>query len=64
MNEIELRTQIKELRDELETRYKYGTVKIAAADGTPVPTETLQNQMYGLIYKLSKVLRERDEESK
>lgn len=55
MTRLEIQARIKELRDELETRHKYGTVKMAADDGTPVPTEKLQNEMFNLIYKLSKL---------
>ena len=55
-SELQLRAEISQLRSELETRYKFGTVKIAAADGTPVPAEQLQNRMFKLIYKLSKLL--------
>ena len=49
-----MQTRVTALREELENRIKYGTVKIANADGTPVSTEKLQNEMYALIYKLSK----------
>lgn len=55
MTRIEMQTRVNELREELETRHKYGTVKIADADGTPVATEKLQNEMYSLIYKMSKI---------
>lgn len=51
---IEIQARIKELRDELETRHKYGTVKMAGADGTPISTQKLQDELYALIYKLSK----------
>jgi hypothetical protein len=54
MTRTEIQAKIKSLRDELENRHKYGTVKIANQDGTPVPTESLQNELYSLIYKLSK----------
>lgn len=50
----EMQTRVNELREELENRHKYGTVKIADANGSPVPVETLQNELYSLIYKLSK----------
>lgn len=50
-----MQARVKELRDELETRHKYGTVKMAASDGTPVSVETLQSEMYNLIYRLSKL---------
>lgn len=55
-NKTQIKTRIAAIREELENRYKYGTVKIAQADGTPVPTEDLQNEMYNLTYKLSKIL--------
>jgi hypothetical protein len=55
MTRLELQTQIKTLRDELENRHKTGAVKIATADGVPVPTKTLQDKLYSLIYKLSKL---------
>jgi hypothetical protein len=50
----EMQTRINFLREELENRHKYGTVKIANSDGTPVSTLELQNELYSLIYKLSK----------
>lgn len=52
---IEVQARIKALRDELETRYKDGIVKMASADGKPVPTLELQNELYSLIYRLSKM---------
>lgn len=55
MTRSELQMRIKELREELENRHKYGTVKMAAADGTPISTETIQNELYSLTYKLSKL---------
>ena len=55
MTRTETQMRIRALREELENRYKYGTVKIAASDGTPISTEQLQNEMYSLIYKLSKM---------
>ena len=58
MTKTEIKARISELREELNNRYKYGTVKIAQTDGTPIPTETLQNEMYNLTYKLSKILTE------
>lgn len=54
MTRLEIQARIKELREELENRHKYGTVKMATADGTPVPTEDLQNELYKLTYRLSK----------
>jgi hypothetical protein len=54
MTRLETQSRIKQLRDELEARHKYGTIKMAASDGTPISSESLQNEMYKLIYKLSK----------
>lgn len=55
MNRLEVQAQIRKLREELETRHKTGVVKIATKDGTPAPTEELQDQLFSLIYKLSKM---------
>jgi hypothetical protein len=55
MTRTEMQARIKVLRDELEARHKYGTIKIANQDGTPVPTENLQSELYSLVYKLSKM---------
>jgi hypothetical protein len=55
MTRLEVQSKIKALREELETRHKYGTVKIAKADGSPVETEVLQNELYSLVYRLSKM---------
>jgi hypothetical protein len=49
-----MQTRIKAIREELENRHKYGTVK-TSADGTAIPTENLQKEMYSLIYKMSKL---------
>jgi hypothetical protein len=54
MTRSEIQTRIKTIRDELDTRHKYGIVKMASADGRPISAETLQNEMFQLIYKLSK----------
>lgn len=54
MTKSEMQTRVNALREELETRYKYGTIKLANSDGTPASTEKLQNEMYSLIYKISK----------
>ena len=54
MTKLEMQIRVKDLREELEARTKTGIVKMAAEDGTPVPTETLQNEMFNLIYRLSK----------
>lgn len=58
MTKTEIKARIATIREELENRHKYGSVKIAQADGTPVPSETLQDEMYKLTYKLSKLLTE------
>lgn len=55
MTRLEMQTRVKALRSELEDRYKYGTVKIASEDGKPVPTLNLQNELYNLVYRLSKL---------
>lgn len=55
MTRTEIQMRIRALREELENRYKYGTVKIADSSGSPIPAEKLQNEMYSLIYKLSKM---------
>lgn len=54
MTRTEMQSRVNALRDELETRYKYGTIKMASADGTPISVEALQKELYSLIYKLSK----------
>ena len=54
MTRSDMQTRISALREELEQRYKYGTIKLANADGTPISVESLQNELYSLIYKLSK----------
>jgi hypothetical protein len=50
-----MQARVRILRDELETRHKYGTVKLASSDGLPIPVETLQQELYSLIYKISKM---------
>lgn len=57
MNRLDIQTRIKALREELEERYKTGTIKLAKNDGSPVPTEDLQSEMYSLIYRLSRLDR-------
>jgi len=49
----DIQNRIRIIRDELEARHKYGTIKIANTDGTPVSVEKLQKELYALIYKLS-----------
>ena len=55
MSALEMQMRVKAIRDELENRHKTGLSKMAAADGTPVSTEDLQNEMFSLIYRLSKL---------
>jgi hypothetical protein len=52
---LEMQARVSVIREELETRHKYGTVKLANSDGEPVSTEKLQNELYSLIYKLGKI---------
>ncbi len=54
MTRTEMQARVTALREELENRFKYGTVKMASAEGEAIPTITLQNEMYSLIYRLSK----------
>lgn len=54
MTRTEMQSRVTALREELENRYKHGTIKMASADGKPISTEALQNELYSLIYKLSK----------
>ena len=55
MTTTEIKTRIRELKEELENRFKYGTFKISSPTGAPVSTEKLQNELYNLIYKISKI---------
>jgi len=50
----DIQTRIREIRAELENRHKTGLVKMAKADGTPISTVDLQNEMFALTYRLSK----------
>ena len=54
MTRFEMQARARSIREELESRHKTGMVKMASADGTPVPTEQLQNELFSLIYRLSK----------
>jgi hypothetical protein len=56
----QIESRIKEIRTELDTRHKYGIVKMASDDGKPISAEVLQNEMFKLIYKLSKILSQID----
>ena len=51
---LDLQIKIKAIREELENRHKYGTVKMANTDGSPISTDFLQKELYSLIYRLSK----------
>ncbi len=50
----EMQRRVKELRAELEARHKYGMIKMADNSGKPIDTDILQEELYSLIYKLSK----------
>ena len=50
-----IQSRIRSLREELDNRYKYGTIKLADLNGNPISIDKLQNEMYSLIYKLSKL---------
>jgi hypothetical protein len=52
---LDMTFRIKAIKDELEARHKYGMVKMADANGNPIPIEKLQNELFSLIYKLSKI---------
>lgn len=54
MTRLEIQARVRTIREELENRHKTGMVKMAKADGTPIPTDILQNEMFSLIYRLSK----------
>jgi hypothetical protein len=54
MTRTEMQTRVREIRAELETRHKTGMTKLANEDGSPVSTDSLQNEMFSLIYRLSK----------
>jgi hypothetical protein len=55
MTRSEIQSRIRVLREELENRHKYGTIKLAEKDGSPIAIETLQKELYSLIYKSSKL---------
>jgi hypothetical protein len=54
MTRTEMQVRIREIKKELETRHKYGTVKMASPDGTPISVDVLQKELFSLIYKASK----------
>lgn len=55
MTRSDMQARVRALKEELETRHKYGTVKMASDDGKPIPVEQLQNELFSLIYRLSKI---------
>lgn len=55
MTKTQIDDRIKILRAELENRYKFGVVKLADNNGQPISVEKLQNELYALIYKKSKI---------
>lgn len=54
MTYLELQIRVKALKEELENRHKYGTVKLSSGDGSPISVEELQSELYNLLYKMSK----------
>lgn len=54
MTRSDIQARIRAIKEELETRYKFGTVKMASKDGVPIPVNVLQNELFSLIYKMSK----------
>lgn len=54
MTRLEMQTRVRTIREELENRNKTGMAKMATDDGAPISTEDLQNEMFSLIYRLSK----------
>lgn len=61
MTRSELEIKIKALKTELENRHKTGIVKMASSDGKPIPVQKLQDELFSLIYKLSKVLNSNED---
>ena len=55
MTRSEMQTRVRVIRDELESRHKYGTIKISQDNGDPVSVDSLQKELYSLVYKLSKI---------
>lgn len=55
MTRSEIQARIRVLKEELETRHKFGTVKLANADSTPISVKALQEELFSLIYKVSKL---------
>lgn len=55
MTRIEIQARMRMLREELENRHKTGLAKMADANGKLDSTIALQNELYSLTYKLSKL---------
>lgn len=55
MTRTEMQIRVRDIREELENRIKTGTTKMADANGSPIPVQKLQDEMYSIIYKLSKI---------
>jgi hypothetical protein len=60
MTRTEIQARIRALKEELDSRHKYGTVKLADDAGTPIPSKDLQAELFSLIYKVSKIDSEDD----
>ena len=54
MTRSDMQARIRAIKEELEARHKHGTVKMASNDGVPIPVNILQNELFSLIYKVSK----------
>jgi hypothetical protein len=56
MTKTEMQARIRILKDELNTRHKYGIVKMAFhPNGKPIKVEELQEELFSLIYRESKM---------
>lgn len=56
MTRLEIQLRIKALREELDNRHKLGTVKVASVfDGKATTTKELQNELFSLLYRLSRL---------
>ena len=55
MTRSDMQARIRAIKEELESRHKHGAVKMASNDGTPVPVNILQNELFNLIYRVSKI---------
>lgn len=54
MTRSEVQARIRAIKLELEERHKHGTVKMAK-DGVPISVNVLQDELFRLIYKVSKM---------